>query len=192
MCRVSCFVGSSEYALHGTILLGRIRRRQLAPDHSEGSWNSHVCNETLQEGEDGGRTLVAGAVWTLERETLSTNITTQCDPPRDAGKGPAVSMCTSSTSLLARAAVWWAVGARVPFAIEHAEHQTSFPVKRKPFYLAVACNTLVRVWAKEKWRWLTSTTLPCFNIPVFMAAAAKEHSVSKRVSSQTQFPPTQN
>ena len=32
----------------------------------EGLWNSHVCNETLYDGEDGGRTLVAGAVWTLE------------------------------------------------------------------------------------------------------------------------------
>ena len=39
------------------------------------------------------------------REALSTNITTYRDPPRDAGKGPAVSMWISSIGLLARAVV---------------------------------------------------------------------------------------
>ena len=32
----------------------------------ESSWNSHVWNETLHNGEDGGRTLGADAVWTLK------------------------------------------------------------------------------------------------------------------------------
>ena len=80
-----CFVGSPEGALPRTILLRRIRRRQLASDpevvavfhestvrvfcsvvtpHS--LWNSHACNETLHDGKDGGRTLVAGAVRALE------------------------------------------------------------------------------------------------------------------------------
>ena len=32
----------------------------------ESSCNSYLCNETLHDGEDGGGTLVVGAVWTLE------------------------------------------------------------------------------------------------------------------------------
>ena len=32
----------------------------------QNSWHSHVCNESLYDGEDGGRTLVAGVVGTLE------------------------------------------------------------------------------------------------------------------------------
>ena len=79
---------------------------------------------------------------------MSTNITTYRDPPRDAGKAPAVSMCTSSIGLLAGAVVRWAIGARFPFAIEHAEHESSSPVKRKPCYLAVACNALAWVWVR--------------------------------------------
>ena len=110
------------------------------------------------------------------REALSTNITTYYDPPRDAGKGPAaLSMCISSIGLLARAVVWWAVGARSPLAIEHDEHETSSPVKRKACCLAVASNTLVVwAWARETRGWLMSTSLPCFNMPGFRAAATKE------------------
>ena len=33
---------------------------------SEGSWNSHVSDEMLHDGENGGRTLIAGVVWALE------------------------------------------------------------------------------------------------------------------------------
>ena len=41
----------------------------------------------------------------LRREVLFTNMTKYRMPPRDARKGPAVSMCTSSVGLLARAVV---------------------------------------------------------------------------------------
>ena len=110
------------------------------------------------------------------REALFTNITTYCDPPRDVGKGPAaISMCVSSIGLLARALVWWTVGARFPFAIEHAEHETSSPVKGELCCLAVASNTLVVwAWARETRERLMSMSLPCFNMPGFRAAAAKE------------------
>ena len=66
-------------------MLRRVRCRQLASDPEvvavfhermvrafcsvitpEGSWNSHVSDEALHDGEDGGRTLVAGAIWPLE------------------------------------------------------------------------------------------------------------------------------
>ena len=33
---------------------------------SEGSWNSYVSDEALHDGENGGHTLIAGVVWTLE------------------------------------------------------------------------------------------------------------------------------
>ena len=72
---------------------------------SKFSGNFHVSDETLHDGEKGGRTLIAGAVWRWRREALSTNITTYCDPPRDAGKEPAVSMWMISIGLLARAFV---------------------------------------------------------------------------------------
>ena len=32
----------------------------------KGSWNSHVSDEMLYDGDDGGRTLVTGTVWALE------------------------------------------------------------------------------------------------------------------------------
>ena len=68
-------------------LLRRIRRRELASGPRgccsisrmsgsctvfcfvvtpQNSWDSHVCNESLYGGEDGGRTLVAGVLGTLE------------------------------------------------------------------------------------------------------------------------------
>ena len=72
---------------------------------SKCSGNSHVSDETLHNGENGGRSLIAGAVWALEAGGAVTNITTYRDPPRGAGKGPAVSMWISSIGLLARAVV---------------------------------------------------------------------------------------
>ena len=91
-----------------------------------------------------------------------------------------VSMWTSSIGLLARAVVLWAVGARFPFVIEYAEHETSSPVKRKPCCLAVICKTLAWAWARETWRWLISTTLTCFSTPGLGAAAVKKQSDSKK------------
>ena len=114
------------------------------------------------------------------REALPTNITKYRDPPRNARKGSAVPICISSIGILARAVVRWTVGARFPLAIENDEHEISSPVKRKLCCLAVACNTLVWTWTRETWRWLMSTTLPCFNMPGFRAVAAKEQSYSKR------------
>ena len=84
-CRVPCLEGSPKCALHGTILLRRVRCRQLSSDPevvavlhermvcvlcsvitSKCSGNSHVSDGTLHDGENGGRTLIAGAVWVLE------------------------------------------------------------------------------------------------------------------------------
>ena len=52
----------------------------------QNSWDSDVCNESLYGGEDGGRTLVAGVLGTLESRGAVHNITTYYrTPSRDAG-----------------------------------------------------------------------------------------------------------
>ena len=137
----------------------------------ESSCDSYLSNETLHDGEDGGRTLVVGAVWTLEARGA---VHEHNDVPRSLEKcqeRAAVSMCTSFVDLLARVVVWWAVDARFPLAIEYAEHETSSPVNRKPCCLAVACNALAWAWVRKIWKWLTFITLPGFR-----AAAVKEKS----------------
>ena len=82
---MSGYVGSPKCALHGTKLSRLIRCSQLAsyPEvvavfHEcvvrlfshvvtpESLSNCHVCNETLYDGKNGGRTRVTGAVGTLE------------------------------------------------------------------------------------------------------------------------------
>ena len=80
-----CLEGPPECALDGTILLRCVRCRRLLSDPevvavlhermvralcsvatSEGSWNSHASDGALNDGENGGRTLIAGAVRALE------------------------------------------------------------------------------------------------------------------------------
>ena len=83
---MACLESSPECALHTTILLRRIRYRQLSSDPEvvavihgrtvrvfysvvtpEGSSNFHVVsNEALHDDEDGVRTFVAGALSALE------------------------------------------------------------------------------------------------------------------------------
>ena len=50
------------------VLHERMARVHFSVVTSEGSGSSHVSDEALHDGEDGGRTLIAGAVWTLEAE----------------------------------------------------------------------------------------------------------------------------
>ena len=82
---MACIESSPKFILHGTILLRRVRCRQLASDPEvvavfhdrivclfysvvtpDGSWNYHVSDEALHDGENGGRILVADAIWALE------------------------------------------------------------------------------------------------------------------------------
>ena len=70
---MACLESFLECTLHGTVLLRRVRCRQLASDpevvavfHERMVKNPHISDEALHIGEDGGRTFVAGAVWVLE------------------------------------------------------------------------------------------------------------------------------
>ena len=160
-----CLEGSPKCALPGTILLRRVRCRPLSSDPevvaklhermvcvlssvvtSKCSGNPMPAMKRFTTARMAAAVLSRVPYGRWRREALSTNITTYRDPPRTAGKGPAVSMWISSIGLVARAVVCWAVGARFPFAIEHAEHETSCPVKRKSCCLAVACKTLTLAW----------------------------------------------
>ena len=68
---------------------------------SKCSGNSHVSDESLHDGENGGRTLIAGAVWALEAGgAVHKHYDVSRSPERAA-----VSMWISSIGLLARAVV---------------------------------------------------------------------------------------
>ena len=63
-----------------------------------------------------------------DREVLSTNMTTCREPASDFWNGAAVSMCNISMGVTARDVVWCGVGARIPLAIEHPEHEACSPI----------------------------------------------------------------
>lgn len=74
------------------------------------------------------------------RGVPSANITTCQDNPSDASYGPAVSMWTRSSGLVARPVERCGLHARCHFALEQAEHETNSLVKRITCCFAVPCQ----------------------------------------------------
>ena len=94
----------------------------------ENSWDSHVCNESLYDGEDGGRTLVAGVLGTLESRGAvhKNNDVLPHSPEICRERTRVVNVHQLHRPLGARRRVMGSqVGGRFPFSIEHAEHETN-------------------------------------------------------------------
>ena len=87
-----------------------------------------LCNESLYDGEDGGRTLVAGYLGTLESRGAvhKHNNVLPHSPERCRERTRGVNVYQLHRPLGARRRVMDSqVGGRFSFSIKHAEHETS-------------------------------------------------------------------